>query len=75
MKVESIALGHLTSAGILRSALEELSDDFPLTHVTMCTEDGDAAMYFTNMTNQAITYLMQGCILEAQGVFDAEAED
>ena len=77
MKVTAIALGELEAENIIRSLLEDTDviKAFPRIHITMCTEGGEAGMYFTNMNSQEVVYLSEAVKLEALGLFDYDEEE
>ena len=73
MTVTSIALGEADATNLLEEA-KEMAETMPKVFIAMCIEEGDPGMYFTNMGNGEISYLLLGCLLESHGVFDGEED-
>ncbi len=71
--ITAIALGERMAKVILEDA-KEVADVMPKVFIIMCTPDGEAGMYYTNMERAEVSHLLFGCMLETQGVFTTDED-
>ena len=68
MSITSIALGAGDAANLLEEA-KALAPDMPKLFIAMCTDEAEAQVYLTNLTNCEVSHLLYSCLLECHGVF------